>query len=244
MMKLYGRKSSSNVQKVLWCCDEIGLAYDRIDMGREFGGNKEEPYLSLNPNGTVPAIVEDDGFSLWESNAIVRYLAAREQRDDLLPADPRRRADAERWMDWQLSTIADPMRIAFWGLVRTPPEKRNEEQKQLFKKYPSADTRFALDLYDPEGNKRVVAKRAEAHISGSGIGEVVQNQRIVELPLNGRNFTRLLQLTPGAAGSAIHGNRTCACSLNDSGETIRPASAMIWRACSTTRCCATSSTAT
>ena len=72
MLRIYGRRNSSNVQKVLWCCAEIGLAYERIDMGRQFGGNREAPYLALNPNGLVPTIVEDDGFSVWESNTIIR----------------------------------------------------------------------------------------------------------------------------------------------------------------------------
>ncbi len=125
MMKLYGRKNSSNVQKVLWCADEIGLAYDRIDMGREFGGNKEEPYLSLNPNGTVPCIVEDDGFSLWESNAILRYLARRYGPPGFMPAEPKAEAIANQWMDWQTNSLNNAFTPIFHGLVREAPEHRN-----------------------------------------------------------------------------------------------------------------------
>jgi glutathione S-transferase len=104
MLKLFGRKTSGNTQKVLWCCDELGLAYEREDVGRGFGKNHEPAYLALNPNGRVPTIV-DDGFVLWESNAIVRYLCAKHGMDTLCPSELRRRADVERWMDWQQTTL-------------------------------------------------------------------------------------------------------------------------------------------
>ena len=127
MLKIYGRKSSSNVQKVLWCCGEIGLAYERIDMGRQFGGNREPPYLALNPNGLVPTIVEDDGFSVWESNAIIRYLAKRYGAPGFYPEDARRAAIGEQWMDWQLNSLNDAFTPMFHGLVREAPERRNAE---------------------------------------------------------------------------------------------------------------------
>ena len=94
MLKILGRKTSSNVQKVLWCCGEIGIAFEREDIGGEFGGNKSPDYLALNPNGLVPTIV-DDGFILWESNVIVRYLAAKYASGTLYPSDLKRRADGE-----------------------------------------------------------------------------------------------------------------------------------------------------
>jgi glutathione S-transferase len=127
MLKIYGRKSSSNVQKVLWCCGEIGLAFERIDMGRQFGGNREAPYLALNPNGLVPTIVEDDGFSVWESNAIIRYLAKRYGAAGFYPDDARRAAIGEQWMDWQLNSLSDAFTPMFHGLVREAPEHRNAE---------------------------------------------------------------------------------------------------------------------
>ncbi|HET6263287.1 MAG TPA: glutathione S-transferase, partial [Usitatibacter sp.] len=97
MLRIWGRLSSVNVQKVVWCADEMGLAYERIDAGGKFGRNDTPEYLAMNPNGLVP-VIEDDGFVLYESNAIVRYLA----RDAaLFPADPKRRADVDRWMEWQ-----------------------------------------------------------------------------------------------------------------------------------------------
>lgn len=126
MIKIWGRTNSINVQKVLWCAGEIGLKYERVDAGLQFGKNREDWYLAMNPNGLVPTI-EDDGFVLWESHTIVRYLAAKYGDGKLYPADPRTRADAERWMDWALSTLFLDSRNLFWELIRTPPEKRNPE---------------------------------------------------------------------------------------------------------------------
>ena len=124
MLLIKGRASSSNVQEVLWCCDELGLAYEREDIGRQFGGNDTPEFLALNPNGTVPVIVED-GFCLWESNAIVRYLAARHGAGTLYPDDLRDRARAERWMDWQLAVLGRAFTPLFHGLVRDAPEDRD-----------------------------------------------------------------------------------------------------------------------
>lgn len=124
-IKIWGRKDSSNVQKVLWCCDELGVGYERIDLGGAFGGNKEKPYLDLNPNGVVPAI-EDGSFVLWESNSIVRYLVDKYGEGRLLPPTPEGRASANRWMDWQLTTLGPAMVPLFWGLMRTPEEKRDK----------------------------------------------------------------------------------------------------------------------
>lgn len=123
-IKIWGRKDSSNVQKVLWCSDELGVSYERIDIGGRFGGNKEKPYLDLNPNGLVPTI-EDGGFVLWESNSIMRYLVDKYGRGRLLPSTPEGRANANRWMDWQLTTLGPAITPIFWGLVRTPEEKRD-----------------------------------------------------------------------------------------------------------------------
>jgi glutathione S-transferase len=99
MLRIWGRLSSINVQKVVWCCDELGLAYERIDAGGAFGRNNTPEYLAMNPNGLVP-VIEDDGFVLYESNAIVRYLAARDPGSRLWPTDLRERADPDRWLDW------------------------------------------------------------------------------------------------------------------------------------------------
>ncbi len=124
MLKLWGRINSINVQKVLWALDELKVPYERIDAGLQFGVVNEPFYRKMNPNGRVPTI-EDDGFVLWESNAVVRYLAAKHGAGTLWPNDLRQRADADRWMDWATSTVAPALTPVFWGLIRTPPEKRN-----------------------------------------------------------------------------------------------------------------------
>ncbi|MEP9316278.1 glutathione S-transferase [Pseudomonas sp. LABIM340] len=123
MLKIWGRKNSSNVRKALWCAEEAGLAYERIDAGGAFGLVNDEPYRSLNPNGVVPTL-DDEGFVLWESNTIVRYLAAR-YAPVLYPQDLQQRASAEKWMDWTTSSFAAPFRTVFWGTLRTPPEQRD-----------------------------------------------------------------------------------------------------------------------
>ena len=124
MLRILGRADSGNVQKVLWCCAELGLEYERDDVGGKFGGTDTPQYRALNPNGLVPTIVDGD-VVLWESNTIVRYLADRYGDGTLCPMDPGRRGAAERWMDWQLSTLAPAIGPIFMGLIRTPPEKRN-----------------------------------------------------------------------------------------------------------------------
>ncbi|RTM15290.1 MAG: glutathione S-transferase family protein [Bradyrhizobiaceae bacterium] len=124
MLKIWGRANSINVQKVLWCCGELGLPYDRIDAGHEFGLTNTPTYRALNPNGLVPTI-EDGDFQLWESNVIVRYLAQQSGRGDLYPADVRTRFDAERWMDWQATVFWPALRPLFIELVRTPAVKRD-----------------------------------------------------------------------------------------------------------------------
>jgi glutathione S-transferase len=124
VLRIWGRSNSINVQKVLWCCGELDIRYQRVDVGGPFGGTKEPEYLRLNPNGLVPTI-SDGGFVLWESNAIVRYLAAKHGMGTLCPEDLAERADADRWMDWQMGTLWANFRPAFVGLIRTPPEKRD-----------------------------------------------------------------------------------------------------------------------
>ena len=120
MLKIWGRKNSINVQKVLWCCAELGIKYDRIDAGMEHGVNNTPEYRAMNPNGTIPTI-DDDGFVLWESHAIVRYLAAKHGAGTLWPADLKQRADSDRWMDWAHTFAREFQRPVFWALARTAP---------------------------------------------------------------------------------------------------------------------------
>ncbi len=129
MLKVWGRTSSVNVQKVLWCCEELGVPYEHVDAGGPFGGTDTPEYLAMNPNSLVPTI-SDDGFTLWESNTIVRYVAARHGAGTLWPEDPAERALAEKWMDFQLGTLWVAFRVAFLGLTRTPPEERDPDAIQ------------------------------------------------------------------------------------------------------------------
>ena len=124
MLKIWGRATSSNVQKVLWTCAELGVPFERVDWGGPFGGNKDPRYLALNPNGLVPT-VEDGELIIWESNTIMRYLCAKHGGERLHPAEPARRTYVERWMDWQLSALTQPMAAMLLGYYRTPPEKRD-----------------------------------------------------------------------------------------------------------------------
>ena len=126
MIKIWGRNTSSNVQKAMWAVGELGLAHERIDVGGAFGKNKEAAYLAMNPNGLVPTLEEEDGFTLWESNSIVRYLAGKHDKAGTLePKDAHERARASQWMDWQLTVAGPAITPAFWGLIRTPAEKRD-----------------------------------------------------------------------------------------------------------------------
>ena len=124
MLRIWGRISSINVQKVVWCADELGLEYERIDAGGAFGVTKTPEYVAMNPNSYVPTI-DDDGFILYESNAIVRYLAARHSRGTLWPEDLQARADADRWMEWLSTTLVPALRDAFWQLIRVPAAQRD-----------------------------------------------------------------------------------------------------------------------
>jgi glutathione S-transferase len=120
MLKIWGRVNSINVQKVMWAVAELRIPHERVDAGMQYGVVNTPEYRKLNPNGRVPTI-EYDGFVLWESNVIVRYLYAKH--------GPRRTLEegygAEKWMDWTTSTVAAPITTVFWQLIRTPPEKRD-----------------------------------------------------------------------------------------------------------------------
>jgi glutathione S-transferase len=117
MLRVWGRATSGNVQKVMWAIGELGLPHERIDAGREFGGLETPEYGALNPNRRIPAL-EDGGVVVWESNVIVRYLSAKFGTERLWPSDPATRAVADAWMDWQQTTLFPDMRTVFWALVR------------------------------------------------------------------------------------------------------------------------------
>jgi glutathione S-transferase len=122
---VWGRATSSNVMKVLWCLGELGLPFERIDVGGAFGKTKTPGYLTMNPTSLVPTLQEGD-FTLWESNAILRYLGAVHARESALwPSEVHARANVDRWMDAQQTTMNRPMSQVFWGLVRTPADQRD-----------------------------------------------------------------------------------------------------------------------
>lgn len=127
MLKIIGRRTSGNVMKPLWAADEMGLDYEQIDVGGKFGGNDTAEYLAMNPMGLVPTL-QDGNFTMFESNAITRYLSEKFGRGSLYPEDPQARATADSWMDWKLNAINPVMRPIFWGLVRTAPEDRNMDE--------------------------------------------------------------------------------------------------------------------
>lgn len=128
MLRLLGRSNSLNVRKVLWLCTELELPYEQELWGAGFRPTTDPPFLALNPNAMVPVIVEDDGFVLWESNAICRYLAGKYGREDLLPTELRARANIERWMDWQAGDLNMSWRCAFMALVRKKPGFDDERE--------------------------------------------------------------------------------------------------------------------
>ncbi len=144
MLKIWGRLSSINVQKVVWTAQELRLPFERQDVGGQFGGVDTPEYARMNPNRLIP-VIDDGGFVLWESNAIVRYLASRQGAGDLWPGDLRTRADADRWMDWQATEFGPAMRDGFIQLVRTPEAERDAE---LTARSVARSNRLALMLED------------------------------------------------------------------------------------------------
>lgn len=125
MRRVLGRANSSNVMKVLWMLEELGLPFQREDYGGAFGRTQTPEYKAMNPNSVVPTLVEGD-FVLWESNAILRYLAAgHAMGTPMWPDSLHARAGIDRWMDWQHTVLGPPMTTVFWGLVRTPKDKQD-----------------------------------------------------------------------------------------------------------------------
>lgn len=126
MITLWGRNNSTNVKKVRWVLEELDLPYQQILAGLEFGLNHDPEYLAMNPNGLVPLLKDDaTGVVVWESNTIIRYLAAQYGVDRLWLAAPAQRAQGEKWMDWSNGTLSPAHRPVLMGLVRTPPEQRD-----------------------------------------------------------------------------------------------------------------------
>ncbi len=143
MLRIWGRISSINVRKVVLTAQLLELPFERIDAGAAFGVTKTPTYLALNPNALVPTL-DDNGFVLWESNVIVRYLCARQPHAGLYPIELQARFDAERWMDWQQTTLNHAGRDAFVQLIRTPAAERLPQVVAASQ----AATKPLLDLLD------------------------------------------------------------------------------------------------
>jgi glutathione S-transferase len=125
MLRIWGRKNSVNVQKVMWAAGELGLPRERIDAGGKFGGLETDAFGDLNPNRRVP-VIDDNGTVVWESHAIVRYLATKYGTGTLAPENPGARAQSDMWTDWVLADLQPVFHGGvFWGFYRTPEEQRN-----------------------------------------------------------------------------------------------------------------------
>lgn len=161
MLTIWGRANSVNVQKLLWCCDELGLPFERVDAGLQYGRVNDPDYRELNPNGQIPTLV-DGAFVLWESNSILRYLAMQYgASSSLYPSDPQLRAGIDRWLDWSISTLAPAERPVFLTLVRTPPEQRDKEAlaanlKTLIARWKIVDGHLQ-GRFHPEGDRFTIA---------------------------------------------------------------------------------------
>lgn len=151
MIRIWGRKSAFNVQKVLWALDETTVRYERIDAGGPHGGLESAEYKARNPNGRIPTL-DDDGVIVWESNAIIRYLAAKYGQEALWLSDPAQRAVADQWMDWMQTTLYRDFIDLFWSLVRTPENQRDwcrirTANERIARHYAILDARLADHAY-------------------------------------------------------------------------------------------------
>jgi glutathione S-transferase len=123
-MKLLGRKTSGNVQKVMWLLEELKMPYEREDVGRQFNNTQTPDYLAKNPNAKVPTLVDGEVI-IWESNTILRYLANK-AKSPLYPTDTAKRTHVERWMDWQLASLNNPY-LAMFREAKLEPAKRSAD---------------------------------------------------------------------------------------------------------------------
>jgi glutathione S-transferase len=124
MLRIWGRRNSFNVQKVMWLVGELGLDHEHINAGGAFGGLDDPQFLRMNPHGRIP-VIDDDGVIVWESHSIIRYLSAKYASGSLWSEDAAERSLADRWMDWSLATLQRDFMDLFWGFYRTPEERRD-----------------------------------------------------------------------------------------------------------------------
>ena len=153
MLTIWGRKTSSNVQALMWCIGELGLDYLRFDVGHRYGGTDGEAFYQLNPNRTVPVLQDGDNPPLWETGAILRYLASRYADDAFWPGDLLARTEVDRWAEWSKQNIALGFTApVFWRVVRTPAAERDPQAiaaavKALEQKLAIAEARLAGSRY-------------------------------------------------------------------------------------------------
>lgn len=149
MLKIWGRKTASNVQALMWCVGELGLSYERFDVGHRYGGTDSPDFLAMNPNGTLPVLQDGDHPPLWETGCILRYLANKYADDGFWPADLLARTEVDRWAEWSKLNVAMPFTVpVFWAVVRTPKQQRDHTAIQsavaaLEKKLAIADGRLS-----------------------------------------------------------------------------------------------------
>ena len=145
-IRVYGYERSSNTEKVWWLCDELGVPFENVPKGGPYSGHKAPDYLKINPNGQIPTI-DDDGFILWESNSIVRYIAERYGDGRLIPSDAKKRAIANKWMDWQLAALGRPSSALINAVFRkTGPERKPDEVAAAIEGLATMWKRFESDF--------------------------------------------------------------------------------------------------
>jgi glutathione S-transferase len=196
-LTIWGRLNSFNVQKVLFLLEELGVEFDRLDAGMAYGVNKTDSYLQMNPNGLVPTLRDED-FILWESHAILRYLASQfDANGHWYGPSLRRRAQIDQWLDWTNTSAWPPMRVVFWGWVRQPHESRNYEELEACR----LQMVRQLDILDRELSRSKYV--AGEHMSLADIPLSLIAYRWFNLPIERPEFLhvnrwyQLMTQTPG-----------------------------------------------
>jgi glutathione S-transferase len=167
MVKILGRSTSGNVQKVVWLLEELGQPYTREDYGRQFNNTQTEAYLKLNPSGKVPTLVDGD-VVVWESNTILRYLCSKSARGPALhPTEPAARSQVERWMDWQLASLNGP----YLGVFKE--SKKKEEERAASFVADSKELAAQLELLEKGTAGRAFIAGANFSIADICLGPIV-----------------------------------------------------------------------
>ena len=152
-IRIWGRLSSSNVQAVLWCLAELNLPFERINAGYIHGVVDTPDYLAMNPNGLVPTLIDGSAPPLFETGAILRYLAGQYASESFWPSDPVARGQTDKWAEWAKINIALKFTApVFWLVVRTALSRQNPETiatnlKNLEKYLRIADERLDVHQY-------------------------------------------------------------------------------------------------